>query len=419
MVSSSKKDKGYRLINNAQKINGVTIRDANPPPNPDEFSEEFAGCAIMSLMDFFSGYDQVELHKNSRDITAFSTPLGLVRQCTLPMGTTNSIAEFVRVMTKICRDHIPNRCMPYLDDVCVKGPKTTYDEEEIEPGIRRYVAEHLSNMDQDRSKRQAPGYEKVEKILTWPKPTNQKDVRMFIGVCVYYRIWIIGFAMVAEPLFLLLRKNALSVGNPSSVQLWLLKESLCTAPALVSIDYSEPFRAIFVAVDGSKKGWGAVLMQLDALGRRHPIRYESGVWSMSERNWDSGKHECKALLLTLKKFRSYMEGWEPPEEPEEDVEDFIDAHLNATQLILEEIYETTPALLYGCCPADLSFSAKPLDDSYSEESQQLAAWILFRKRPENLNRSELRKFKHKALRMTVRERHLFTLPSGGRPCAEL
>ncbi|KAK1917285.1 hypothetical protein P3342_012130 [Pyrenophora teres f. teres] len=39
----------------------------------------------------------------------------------------------------------------------------------------------------------------------------------------------------------------------------------------------------------------------------------------------------------------------------------------------------------------------------------------FRKRPENLNRSELRKFKHKALRMTVRERHLFTLPSGGRP----
>ncbi|KAK1914007.1 hypothetical protein P3342_007253 [Pyrenophora teres f. teres] len=130
------------------KINGVTIRDANPPPNPDEFSEEFAGCAIMSLMDFFSGYDQVELHKNSRDITAFSTPLGLVRQCTLPMGTTNSIAEFVRVMTKICRDHIPNRCMPYLDDVCVKGPKTTYDEEEIEPGIRRYVAEHLSNMDQ-------------------------------------------------------------------------------------------------------------------------------------------------------------------------------------------------------------------------------------------------------------------------------
>jgi hypothetical protein len=33
----------------------------------------------MSLLDFFSGYDQVELHKDSRDMTAFSTLLGLVR----------------------------------------------------------------------------------------------------------------------------------------------------------------------------------------------------------------------------------------------------------------------------------------------------------------------------------------------------
>ncbi|KAF7446281.1 Asp-protease-2 domain containing protein [Pyrenophora tritici-repentis] len=103
------------------------------------------------------------------------------------------------------------------------------------------------------------------------------------------------------------------------------------------------------------------------------------------------------------------------EEPEEDVEDFIEAHLNAVQLVVQEIYDTTPALQYGCCPADLSFSDKPLDDCYSEESQQLAAWILFRKRPEHLNKAEFRKFKQKALRMTVRERHLFTLPSGGRP----
>jgi hypothetical protein len=98
-------------------------------------------------MDFFSGYDQVELDVRSRDITAFATPLGLVRQCTLPQGATNSVAEFVRVMTKICWDHIPYRCMPYLDDVCVKGPKTNYNEQELRPGVRRFVFEHLENLD--------------------------------------------------------------------------------------------------------------------------------------------------------------------------------------------------------------------------------------------------------------------------------
>jgi hypothetical protein len=49
-----------------------------------------------------------------------------------------------------------------------------------------------------------------------------------------------------------------------------------------------------------------VLMQLDLKGYRHPIQYESGVWSKLERNWDLGKHECKALLLILKKFRLYL-----------------------------------------------------------------------------------------------------------------
>ena len=37
--------------------------------------------------------------------------------------------------------------MPYLDDVCVKGLKSTYYDKEIKLGICRYVAKHLSNID--------------------------------------------------------------------------------------------------------------------------------------------------------------------------------------------------------------------------------------------------------------------------------
>ena len=48
-----KKDsKKYRLINIAININRVTIRDANLPPYANEFSKEFAGCKVMSLVDF-------------------------------------------------------------------------------------------------------------------------------------------------------------------------------------------------------------------------------------------------------------------------------------------------------------------------------------------------------------------------------
>ena len=53
-----KKAEKYRLINAAQRLNAVTIKDASLPPSADDFNEEFAGFPLLSLLDLFSGYDQ-------------------------------------------------------------------------------------------------------------------------------------------------------------------------------------------------------------------------------------------------------------------------------------------------------------------------------------------------------------------------
>ena len=37
--------------------------------------------------------------------------------------------------------------------------------------------------------------------------------------------------------------------------------------------------------------------------KRHPARYESGIWTEAEAAYDSGKRECRGLLKVLKKFR--------------------------------------------------------------------------------------------------------------------
>ena len=52
-----KKDTSYRLINNIGEANCIIIRDAFIPPAVDKFVEEFAMYKILSLLDFFSGYD--------------------------------------------------------------------------------------------------------------------------------------------------------------------------------------------------------------------------------------------------------------------------------------------------------------------------------------------------------------------------
>ena len=140
---TTKKEPGtWRMINDVQPLNKVTIRDAGMPPGVDEFSEEFAGYPVTTSIDFYSGYNQILLEEKYRDLTAFMTVLGLMRATRLPMGWTNSVAVFQRIMSKVLWRHIPEHVRVFLDDLGIRGPKERYNDEEIAHGIRRFVWEH-------------------------------------------------------------------------------------------------------------------------------------------------------------------------------------------------------------------------------------------------------------------------------------
>ena len=236
LLIKKKKPGEYHLISSMTKQNSKTIRNAGLPPNVEEFSKRFAGQAISSLMDFFAGYKQVPLAIESHDITAIETEQGLMQFTALQQGGTNNVATFVRIVNKIlarCRDI----SRAFLDDVGVDGPRTKYSNELAAPGIRRYVLEHVKNMDpvlcdiersgatisgkksefcksqlkavgflcDDKVRHSAP--RKVTKISQWRECQNPKEVRAFLGCCVYYRIWVQNFAVVSKPLYELLKKN--------------------------------------------------------------------------------------------------------------------------------------------------------------------------------------------------------------------
>ena len=111
------------------------MQDANLPPSTDKFSEEFADCTISSHINFFSDYDQVELDKESRDLTTFMTLFRLMQMTTLAQVTTNLVAQFVKIVLKIWAPHLQDQTKPFLDIVGIKEPKTTYNNKELAPGI--------------------------------------------------------------------------------------------------------------------------------------------------------------------------------------------------------------------------------------------------------------------------------------------
>ena len=88
-----------------------------------------------------------------------------------------------------------------------------------------------------------------------------------------------------------------------------LKNTLTHAPALRPLDYQAEGK-IILSVDSSLLEWGAILQQEEELNskKRHPLRYENGLWSPAEKKYDLGKLECRGLLCALKKLRFYLYG---------------------------------------------------------------------------------------------------------------
>ena len=93
-----KKNGSLRFIQDLQLVNKVTIRNSGVGIIVNEFAETFAGHAIYSIGDLYSGYEQFQLAMESRDITTMRTPIGLVRMCTLQQEATNSVAHMMNAM---------------------------------------------------------------------------------------------------------------------------------------------------------------------------------------------------------------------------------------------------------------------------------------------------------------------------------
>lgn len=82
---------------------------------------------------------------------------------------------------------------------------------------------------------------------------------------------------------------------------------LCSAPVLASPNYDKPF---IIQCDASKLGVGAVLSQKNDEGIEVPIAYFSQKLNKAQSNYSVTELECLAAILSLKKFRAYVEGQE-------------------------------------------------------------------------------------------------------------
>jgi hypothetical protein len=240
-------------------IIGILIncpKDNYPTPFIDQIVDDCAGSEIFSLMDGFSGYNQINIFPADQHKTAFICPWGTFAYQKLPFGLKNVGATFQRAMSYAFHD-IKHIVQPYLDDL----PAHSMHRQDHPAHLRaifircRYYRIRLNPhkcvfcVESDRllgfivslhGIRVDPL--KVEAILNLPPPSTLRQLQSLQGKENFLRRFIPNYAELTLGFTRLLKKGYEFVWDETANKAFeALKLSLTRTPLLFPPDYSRDY----------------------------------------------------------------------------------------------------------------------------------------------------------------------------------
>jgi hypothetical protein len=320
VVLAKKKDGSTRFCIDFRGLNAITVPDAQPMPNIQGLLQ-LTEASWFCTLDLRSGFWQVPMRAADKEKTAFAVPgKGLFHFTRMPFGLINASATFQRLMERVLEGLPSNSFKVYIDDVLICG--NTF-EELMEHLHLVFVRLREANLKVAAKKCRffqrrveylghvvsgegiAAREDKLSTIQNWPRPTNQSELRSFLGLCSYYRKFVKGFADISAPL------HAVAAGKGKL--LWLkeaerafcqLKERLTLPPVMT---YFKPDATLILDCDASNVACGAVLQQEEEGGLK-VLGYYSACFSKEERNYCVTRRELLAIVKGCRHFREFLVG---------------------------------------------------------------------------------------------------------------
>lgn len=324
IVLVKKKNGESRLCIDYRELNKLTFRHNYPLPLIEDLIDQLRNKNYFTVLDLRSGFHNVNIALDSIKFTAFVTPLGHFEFLKMPFGLKNGPAYFQKYINHIFKELLASGLLLiYLDDLLI-ATETIEKHFEILEQVVELLQKFSLELRYDKCKFLyeeitylgytidchgiRPGIENLRAVQDYPIPMNIKAVHSFLGLCAYFRKFINNFAILAKPLYDLLKKDSefkFEEGEMAAYE--MLKFKLLETPIL-SI-YS-PTNETELHCDASSQGYGAILMQKQSDNKFHPVFYFSKRCTDAESRYHSYELETLAIIYALRRFRIYLIGLE-------------------------------------------------------------------------------------------------------------
>jgi hypothetical protein len=326
-------------------VNEVTKENPFPLPRMDDLLYGMNGATVFSTLDAQKGFWQIRMGKGS-EYTAFRTSQGVFEWTVMPFGLQNAPATFQKFMDEMFEDL--DFVKVYIDDIIVASATLEQHLSHLEKVFQRIAESGLTlkrgKCDFMKDSIKLLGYYvsakgitqdpmKLEAIKNFKQPKNVRELKRFLGMIQFFRMFSSSTARLLVPLYELCKKAIKWRWQDREIKAFAdVKGELIKRRTLA---FPDPKKKFFVSVDASDFAMGANLYQFkkaedgtldlqevlaysdewtkeelasfhEEQAVPHIVESFSKKWSKHEVNYTTSEKECLAIVNALERWKHYL-----------------------------------------------------------------------------------------------------------------
>ncbi|KAL4581677.1 hypothetical protein LXL04_006204 [Taraxacum kok-saghyz] len=305
-----------RLVINYKPLNKVLKWIRYPIPNKKDLLDRLNDSLIFSKFDLKSGYWQIQINEKDRYKTAFNVPFGQYEWNVMPFGLKNAPSEFQNIMNDIFNPY-SDFIIVYIDDILVFSKDieshfrhlNLFEKIIIKNGL--VISQKKMSLFQTKVRFLGHNIEKghiipIQRSIDFADkfPDEIKDktqLQRFLGSLNYISPFYKDLSIDSAILYDRLKKNPSAWTDNHTQAVKRIKEKVKNLPCL---SLANPNWEKIVETDASDIGFGGILKQVHPNNKKEfLVRFYSGKWTPSQKNYSTTAREILALVKCILKFQ--------------------------------------------------------------------------------------------------------------------